>query len=171
MKRYRDPHTDVVGLTVPGAGTSRTIRAGDDDRRHAMDQLQAHYVAGRLTSEELEGRFERTLAARTLADLDVLLADLPSTETASAEQPFGDDRWSRRRPRRGKVGKQAFRAHATSYLLVIGMLVAIWLLTTPGGYFWPIWPMLGWGIGLASHGLATRGGAGWHGCRETRLAA
>jgi len=38
------------------------------------------------------------------------------------------------------------------------------------GYFWPIWLMLGWGIGLAAHGLATRGGSGWHASRETRLA-
>ena len=59
--------------------------------------------------------------------------------------------------RRRKVGEKSFQAHATSYLLVMALLVTIWLLTTPGGYFWPIWPALGWGIGLASHGLATRG--------------
>ena len=41
----------------------------------------------------------------------------------------------------------------------MALLVTIWLLTTPGGYFWPVWPMLGWGIGLASHGLATRVGS------------
>lgn len=51
--------------------------------------------------------------------------------------------------------KQGFRAHATSYVLVMALLVMIWLMTSPGGYFWPMWPMLGWGIGLASHGLAT----------------
>src|SRR5689334_4419988 len=121
MKRYREPTTDVIGLTVPGPGASRAVRAGDDDRRRVMDQLQAHFVAGRLTSEELEGRFEQTLAARTLADLDVLLADLPQTETPASEQPFGENR--SRRERRGKVGKQGFRAHATSYLLVTALLV------------------------------------------------
>ena len=40
------------------------------------------------------------------------------------------------------------------------------------GYFWPIWPMLGWGIGLASHGLATLGlanaGSGWRDHRAAR---
>ena len=39
------------------------------------------------------------------------------------------------------------------------------------GYFWPVWPMIGWVFGLASHGLAARGGAGWHAPRETRLTA
>lgn len=38
----------------------------------------------------------------------------------------------------------------------MALLVTIWLLTTSSGYFWPVWPMLGWGIGLASHGLAAR---------------
>jgi hypothetical protein len=41
-----------------------------------------------------------------------------------------------------------------SYLMVMGLLIAIWLLTSPGHYFWPVWPMLGWGIGLASHAIA-----------------
>jgi hypothetical protein len=31
--------------------------------------------------------------------------------------------------------------------------VAIWALTGMGA-FWPIWPALGWGIGIVSHGGA-----------------
>ena len=27
------------------------------------------------------------------------------------------------------------------------MLIVIWA-TTGAGYFWPIWPILGWGVGL-----------------------
>jgi len=41
----------------------------------------------------------------------------------------------------------------------VGMLaffVLIWALTG-GGYFWPVWPALGWGIGVAMHGWATFG--------------
>jgi hypothetical protein len=29
-------------------------------------------------------------------------------------------------------------------------MIVIWL-ATGAGYFWPIWPMLGWGIGVLSH--------------------
>jgi hypothetical protein len=36
-------------------------------------------------------------------------------------------------------------------VLVNAGLVAINLITS-ADYFWAIWPMLGWGIGLAAHG-------------------
>jgi signal transduction histidine kinase len=32
-------------------------------------------------------------------------------------------------------------------------LVGIWLVSTPGGYFWPIWPILGLGIALGAHAV------------------
>jgi len=38
-------------------------------------------------------------------------------------------------------------AHVVAYVVVNAMLVGIWLLTG-GGYFWPAWVMLGWGVGL-----------------------
>lgn len=46
---------------------------------------------------------------------------------------------------------QTFRTHLTFYLLVNVFLIGIWA-AGGAGYFWPIWPMLGWGIGLAAHG-------------------
>jgi hypothetical protein len=39
-------------------------------------------------------------------------------------------------------------AHALIYLMVNSFLVAIWAMTSHGGFFWPIFPMVGWGIGL-----------------------
>jgi hypothetical protein len=48
----------------------------------------------------------------------------------------------------------AFRSHLTAYAIVNAGLVAIYMLTGGvGHYFWPIWPMVGWGIGLAAHGV------------------
>ena len=44
--------------------------------------------------------------------------------------------------------KRDFKNHAAAYVLVNGFLVAIWAFSG-GGYFWPIWLMAGWGIGLA----------------------
>jgi hypothetical protein len=32
-------------------------------------------------------------------------------------------------------------------------LIAVWAITGMG-YFWPIWVILGWGMGIASHGAA-----------------
>ena len=44
-----------------------------------------------------------------------------------------------------------FKKSLTAYFLVNFFLCAIWFITSGrhGGNFWPIWPMLGWGIGLA----------------------
>ena len=136
----------------------RTHRASNDDRQHVTVQLQAHYVAGRLSSSELGDRVQQALAAVTLGDLDAVLADLPPL-TAGGATPAASPHaapYDHLFRARGPHGERSFRAHATSYLLVMAMLVAIWALTTPGGYFWPVWPMLGWGIGLATHGLAER---------------
>lgn len=47
--------------------------------------------------------------------------------------------------------KRGFEIHAAVFVAVNILLVAIWA-TTGGGYFWPIWPFLGWGIGMAFHG-------------------
>jgi hypothetical protein len=152
MRHHREPTTDVVGLTAPSVPAS--LRAGTEDRTRVTEWLQAQYVAGRLTSSELEERIERALAARTMGDLDALTADLPPIASPAAPSSRRDARRERRH-HRGHGAKQGFAAHATSYLMVMALLVTIWLLTTPGGYFWPVWPMLGWGFGLASHGLAT----------------
>jgi len=48
--------------------------------------------------------------------------------------------------------KLAFRSHLMAYVLVNAALFAINLITSPE-YFWAIWPMMGWGIGLAAHGM------------------
>ncbi|MFG1609756.1 2TM domain-containing protein [Actinoplanes sp. NPDC049265] len=47
--------------------------------------------------------------------------------------------------------KRDLQAHVLSYVLVNLFLNAIWLLTSPGGFYWPMFPLLGWGIGLAFH--------------------
>ena len=49
--------------------------------------------------------------------------------------------------------KLAFRSHLIAYVLVNAGLVTINLMTSPG-YFWAIWPMMGWGIGLGSHAMS-----------------
>jgi hypothetical protein len=45
--------------------------------------------------------------------------------------------------------KRGLQAHLLAYVMVNLLLNALWFLTMPGGFYWPILPLLGWGIGLA----------------------
>ncbi len=44
--------------------------------------------------------------------------------------------------------RRDFRGHLLIYTLVNAFLVVIWAVTSPGGFFWPIFPIVGWGIGV-----------------------
>jgi hypothetical protein len=55
--------------------------------------------------------------------------------------------------------KRGFLQNLVSYVIVNGFLVAIWAFSG-AGYFWPIWVMAGWGIGLVSHAWAVYGRTG-----------
>jgi hypothetical protein len=59
----------------------------------------------------------------------------------------------RQRAIRRIQAKRGFLSHLTVYLAVNALLVLIWALTS-AGYFWPAWPMLGWGIGVIAHGAS-----------------
>ncbi|MBV8692623.1 MAG: 2TM domain-containing protein [Actinobacteria bacterium] len=48
------------------------------------------------------------------------------------------------------------RAHAATYVLVNLFLIGVWA-ATGAHYFWPIWPIMGWGLALAIQGMATYG--------------
>lgn len=50
---------------------------------------------------------------------------------------------------------KSVRLHLAFYLVVNVFLVAIWA-AAGGGYFWPIWALIGWGLGLAVHAVAMR---------------
>ena len=54
--------------------------------------------------------------------------------------------------------KRDFRGHLGVYLAVNVLLVFIWALTS-AGYFWPAWPMLGWGIAVVIHAVSVYGGS------------
>lgn len=53
------------------------IRASDADRDRVAELLREHHAVGRLSAEEFSERLESALRARTLDELDELLADLP----------------------------------------------------------------------------------------------
>jgi len=107
------------------------LRASDADRERVTERLRTAAGEGRLSADELEERLDRAFRARTEAELAPLTADLPAPPAAR-----------RRRPLRPDFGP---------YVGVSVMLIAIWALTGMG-YFWPIWPILGWGISFVGPG-------------------
>ena len=52
--------------------------------------------------------------------------------------------------------KRDFRRHVVIYVAVNTMLVVIWAMSG-AGYFWPIWPIMGWGVGLAFYAWTVYG--------------
>ena len=46
--------------------------------------------------------------------------------------------------------RRDFRGHVFMYVAVNTVLVVIWAVTG-AGFFWPIFPILGWGIGVAAN--------------------
>ena len=58
----------------------------DSEREQVAGALQAAFVQGRLTHEELSARVEQTYAAKTYADLAEVIADIPTELTGARSQ-------------------------------------------------------------------------------------
>jgi hypothetical protein len=70
-------------------------------------------------------------------------------DTALERAPATEQELRARAVRR--LRKQAdFRAHIVVYLATNALLVAIWW-ATGVDFFWPVFAIFGWGIGLAAH--------------------
>jgi hypothetical protein len=79
-----DPDADlpreelVPGWHVPGRTRyDYDVRIGDAERDATMTQLREHFVAGRLTFDELTQRIDAALTAKTQRQIDGLMSDLP----------------------------------------------------------------------------------------------
>ena len=103
----------------------------DADRERVAERLRTAAGEGRLTPAELEERLERAFSARTETELEPLVADLPVS-------PMRE----RRPGRRPDLGP---------FVFVSLMLIGIWAFTGMG-YFWPVWPIAGWGISFLGPG-------------------
>ncbi|MFG3557309.1 DUF1707 domain-containing protein [Micromonospora sp. NPDC047557] len=140
------------------------MRAADADREVVADRLRAALGEGRLDLHEYDERVQRAYAARTYAELDALLTDLPPVTppehsalrpaSAPAEPPVGP---------LGALGRGHVNRWLAEmwlpYVRVIAIVVTIWgvtsLLSQELLYFWPAWVAGPWGVVLV---LRTVGG-------------
>jgi hypothetical protein len=69
--------------------TGFNVRVGDADREAVAAQLREHYADGRLTLDELNERLGQAFAAKTRADLNTVLRDLPHAPRLADGGPYG----------------------------------------------------------------------------------
>ena len=147
-------------MSIPSASPAPGI--SDQERDEQIDALRRHAGDGRLSVDELEERIDRAYAARTREELDVVLAGLPAVADpgAQARQRVADKR------------PALAVADLAPYLSVNLLLITVWALSG-AGFFWPIWPILGWGICVVSYAAHPRFGrpALRPACRDTTRTA
>jgi hypothetical protein len=121
------------------------LRAADSDRQFVAERLRAALNEGRLTLSEYDERLEQTYAARTYGELDLLLDDLPATITGRgamapaqpAAVPMAEPEPAEAQPapHRPPWAQGLWGGWASTFVVC----TLIYVFTTPGGYFWPIW--------------------------------
>lgn len=133
-------------MTTDTSGSA--VRVGDSERECTADQLGQAFTQGYLSMEDYETRLTRAFEAQTAGALQDLVADLPVAQIVRADP--------RRRARRDAAARRGVRIHLSAYLAVSVLMIGIWLVTAifaGAWYFWPVWPILGWGIGIISHAV------------------
>ncbi|MGC4809587.1 DUF1707 SHOCT-like domain-containing protein [Micromonospora sp. DT228] len=135
------------------------MRAADADREVVADRLRVALGEGRLDLHEYDERVQRAYAARTYAELEALLTDLPPVAPAQRSglalaagqtvSPLDDQR--------GPASTRGVTARWLAevwfpYLRVIAIVVTIWAVTSLLSqdllYFWPVWVAGPWGAVL-----------------------
>ena len=132
---------------------SPEARVGDADRERTVALLGDAAAAGYLRLDELDQRLSAAWSATTVGQLSAVENDLP-------------EQLLRARARRETAARARDLARASlgprlrSYAALMLLLTSIWFivgLTAGAWYPWPLWPALGWGIGLAAHLRAAQG--------------
>lgn len=138
-------------MTTPYESAITTVRAGDGDRQATAALLGLAVGQGYLELAEYDARLQTAFSAQTVADLRRLTADLPVATLRRNDPQRAEAR--RRAVRRG------VQWHLAGYLAMVVIVLTVWLavgLSAGAWYFWPIWPILGAGLGLLGHALPTR---------------
>jgi fatty acid desaturase len=96
----------------------------------------------------------------TTAELRGLVADLPLAQLRRHDP--------RRQEARRAAARLSVQIHLAGYLAMVAIVLTVWLavgLVAGAWYFWPIWPILGAGIGVLGHALPVRA-MPWPQCRS-----
>ncbi|MEV4760280.1 DUF1707 domain-containing protein [Micromonospora sp. NPDC049559] len=143
------------------------MRAADADREAVAERLRIALNEGRLDLNEYDERLQRTYAAKTYADLDGLLDDLPAPRAPRDSQvvpaaepvpppaPKSGDRY--------RPGARRWLAWSWGqYVAGVAVVTVIWggvaLSTGQPHGFWPIWVAGPWGAILLGRTITVLSG-------------
>lgn len=129
------------------------VRAGDREREETADLLGQALAQGYLDMAEYEARLQQVYDAHTTPDLRQLTVDLPVAELRRNDP--------RRKAAKLAAARRGIHLHLAAYTAMVVIVLTVWLAVgvgTGSWYFWPIWPILGAGIGVLSHALPIRRG-------------
>jgi hypothetical protein len=114
----------------------------DDERRYTEDDVSRiirHALSDRPDHDTISHEELVEIAASSGIDRDRLESVIDEME-ANREIEAARAEWVRRR-------REKFQRDFTVYLVMSAFFVVLWLLTSRS-YFWPIWPILAWGLGM-----------------------
>lgn len=118
--------------------TAVAVRIGDAERERVREVLSRHVADGRITLEEFSDRLGEVYAARTADELEGALRELPPLPAGTLPPP----------PAQRAAQRNRIRAASVGYLALVVLMLTIWA-ATGAGYFWPLWPIMGMGFGVA----------------------
>ena len=123
------------------------VRIGDVERDRTATRLGEAFTNGYLSLAEYETRVGQAFSAQTAGSLGELTRDLPVERIGSVD------------PHRRAGAWREIRIRVLGYLAMTLLLIGIWLavgVANGSWYFWPVWPILGAGIGVVGHALPIR---------------
>ncbi len=139
--------------------TDSGIRASDAERDVVAERLRVAYAEGRLAADEFADRLDRVLQAKTRGDLAAFTADLPlppprplapAVRSPSGAHPADS----------GRGSEAPLRQQWAGWASVNAICLAVWLISCIGSgslvFFWPLFVLVPWGIGLAGRTAAAR---------------
>ena len=108
------------------AVSDQHLRASDAEREQVIEDLRQHAADGRLTMDEFEQRVSEALAAKTRADLEPALRELPALEREPEPTP--------------RVRREMPMPSARAVFTVVAIVFAV-VMFTQGGW-WIIFPLM-----------------------------
>jgi hypothetical protein len=130
------------------------MRAADADRERVAERLRIALDEGRLNLQEYDERLREAYSAKTYAELDKLLVDLPGATpvsrsqvalpgSATVAQPGPDGRYP-------DATRRWIAETWSGWTRVVAICAGIWAVTAVLSgdltYFWPVWVAGPWAV-------------------------